>query len=138
MIALDRASESQPVLIPVAIGELADKITILEIKAERIIDAVKLQNVRVELDLLRTVWKQRGPAGRALDTLIGELKKTNESLWMIEDQVREFERRQDFGPRFIELARAVYRNNDRRFELKRTINELSGSGIVEEKSYSAY
>jgi hypothetical protein len=138
MTAADQVSWNEPVVIPVAIGELADKITVLEIKAERIADAVKLKNVRAELDLLRAVWQQRGGRGPVLDELIRELKKTNESLWVIEDDIRECEHRQDFGPRFIELARAVYRNNDERALLKRKINELTGSSIIEEKSYSGY
>jgi hypothetical protein len=69
---------------------------------------------------------------------VKELKRTNEQLWQIEDEIRDCERRQDFGPRFVELARSVYRTNDRRAELKRKINELSGSTIVEEKSYVVY
>ena len=129
---------SEPVLIPVSIGELVDKITILEIKAERISEPVKLDNVRCELEQLRAVWERRGAPGPALTDLIGGLKKTNERLWTIEEDIRECERRRDFGPRFIKLARAVYRNNDRRWALKRRINELLGSAIVEEKSYGKY
>jgi len=129
---------NKPVLVPVAIGELADKISILEIKAERIGDPAKLRNIRFELEQLQAVWEQRGPAGPAVDRLVVELKEANETLWEIEDDIRDCERQRDFGPRFIELARAVYRNNDRRAELKRKINELSGSAIVEEKSYAAF
>jgi hypothetical protein len=129
---------SEPVLIPVSIGELLDKITILEIKAERIREPVKLHNVRCELELLRVVWQRRGAQGLALTDLIGRLRKTNERLWTIEEDIRECERRRDFGPRFIKLARAVYRNNDRRWALKCRINELLGSAIVEEKSYNGY
>jgi hypothetical protein len=141
--ASDKLNETDPglrglraVLVPGAVGELVDKITILEIKAERIADAAKLANVRSELDLLREVWDQAGGSDLGLDALMEELKKSNEALWQIEDDIRECERRGDFGPRFIELARSVYRNNDRRAELKRKINELSGSSIIEEKSYS--
>jgi len=125
----------EPPLIPVAIGELVDKITILEIKAERITDATKLLSVRYELGLLRAVWEKRRVADPALDALIAALKNTNEMLWTVEADLRERERRQDFGPRFIELARAAYRNNDRRSALKRKIDVLSGSAIKEEKSY---
>jgi|SRR5271165_216533 len=122
-------------LVPVAIGELIDKITILEIKAERITDPAKLRNIQRELSQLLPLWNRRREAGPVLDALARELKKINEVLWTIEDDIRECESRQEFGARFIELARAVYRNNDRRAALKRKINELSGSTITEEKSY---
>jgi tetratricopeptide (TPR) repeat protein len=125
----------EPLLIPVAVAELLDKITILEIKHERIADPAKLLNIRSELDLLRAVWYRRRSVDPALDLLIEELKKTNEILWEVEDDIRECEKRQDFGRRFIELARAVYRNNDRRFALKRQIDESTGSALIEEKSY---
>jgi hypothetical protein len=124
-----------PVLVPVAIGELVDKITILEIKTERITAPAKSRHIRSELEQLRAVWDQRGAPDPALVVLIEELKKTNERLWAIEDDIRECEKRREFGPRFIELARAVYHDNDRRAALKRKINELSGSAIIEEKSY---
>jgi len=123
------------VLVPVAVGELVDKITILEIKAKRIAEPAKLRNIHRELAQLLAVWDRRGPPDPALDTLTKELKKTNEILWVIEDDIRECETRREFGARFIELARAVYRNNDRRAMLKRKISELSGSAIIEEKSY---
>jgi hypothetical protein len=122
-------------LVPVAIGELIDKIIILEIKAERITQPAKLRNIHRELSQLLALWKQCGEAGSMLDAVATELKKVNETLWTIEDDIRECESRQDFGVRFIELARAVYHNNDRRAALKRKINELSGSTIIEEKSY---
>jgi hypothetical protein len=123
----------EPVLVPVTIGALVDKITILEIKAERITEPAKLRNIQRELAALLAVWKRcRAPA---LDELSRELRKTNEVLWTIEDEIRACENRQDFGPRFIELARAGYCNNDRRAALKRRINELLGSAIIEEKSY---
>ena len=125
----------EAVLIPVSIGELLDKITILELKTERIVDPSKQLNIRFELGLLRAVWERCGVTNPALELLLNELKNINESLWVIEDEIRECERQRDFGPRFIELARAVYRTNDRRSALKRKINELSGSAIVEEKSY---
>jgi Family of unknown function (DUF6165) len=126
------------VLIPVAVGELVDKITILEIKSERIGNEAKLANVRAELALLHEAWERHGGPGPGLDALIANLKTTNEALWQIEDDIRDCERGADFGPRFIELARAVYRHNDRRAELKRQINEQSGSAIIEEKSYASY
>jgi hypothetical protein len=124
-----------PPLVRVSIGELVDKITILEIKAERLTDAAKLINIRHELGLLRAVWERCRVAVPAIDALAAALKKTNETLWAVEDDIRECEKQQDFGPRFVELARAVYRNNDQRAALKREINAISGSVIIEEKSY---
>jgi FkbM family methyltransferase len=117
---------------------LGDKLAILAIKAERITDAAKLRNVRSELDQLRAVWDGRGARPAAVEALARELKKTNESLWAIEDDIRECERQRDFGPQFVELARAVYRTNDRRAEIKRDINLSAGSNIIEEKSYRDY
>jgi len=113
-------------VIPVAIGELFDKITILEIKAKRITDPTKLLNIHAELNLLLDVRNRHGMSSSALKVLIKKLKKTNETLWAIENEIRRCERRRDFGPRFIKLARGVYRNNDLRFALKREINETVG------------
>lgn len=126
------------ILVPVAPGELIDKITILEIKSERISDPAKLANVRLELDLLDGVRRERIKASGELGRLTGELKAVNERLWEIEDDIRLCERDRDFGPRFVELARAVYHTNDRRAALKREINLALGSAIVEEKSYADY
>jgi hypothetical protein len=119
-------------VVPVSWGELIDKITILEIKAARIADADKRANVARELAALTAV---RGPLSDSLADLTHELRQVNEALWTIEDDIRECEMRGDFGPRFIELARSVYKRNDRRAALKRRINELLGSELVEEKSY---
>lgn len=126
------------ILIPVAPGELIDKITILRIKAARIADAAKLANVRRELDLLEAVLGSKLPDAPPLPALTAALQEVNETLWQIEDDIREREREGDFGPRFVELARAVYRTNDRRAEIKREINAALGSAIVEEKSYAKY
>jgi hypothetical protein len=127
-----------PVMIPVSVGELADKMIILEIKAERIADPAKQADIRSELRLLRDAWDRHGGPGLGLAALMRDLKTTNERLWEIEDEIRDCERHRDFGPRFIQLARSVYRTNDRRFELKRRINEIAGSSIVEQKSHGAY
>jgi hypothetical protein len=127
-----------PVLAPISVGELFDKITILEIKAARIIDSAKQVNVLSELGLLREVSDQAGARSPMLHCLIVELKRVNEALWEIEDEVRACERQGEFGPYFIALARAVYRTNDRRAQLKRQINEVAGSPIIEEKSYKDY
>ena len=126
------------VRIEVSPGELIDKLTILEIKLARLSDAGALANVRHEYDSLAAERAGTLPASAELDSLAAELKAVNEALWVIEDDIRERERARDFGAKFVELARAVYRNNDRRAALKREINRLLGSAIVEEKSYSKY
>lgn len=126
-----------PVRIEVSPGELVDKITILEIKSGRIDDPAKLKNVTHELAALTRVAAVL-PESDDLGRLRGALKKVNEALWEIEDEIRLCERNRDFGPRFVELARSVYRSNDQRAQLKRRINELLGSAIVEEKSYQDY
>jgi hypothetical protein len=123
---------------PLAPGELIDKITILEIKMERIRDTTKLANVRVELAELAAVHERCLPSSAELAGLTSALKAVNEELWQVEDELRECERAGDFGPRFIQLARSVYQNNDRRAALKRQINEQLGSRLIEEKSYAAY
>ena len=124
--------------IPVSAGELVDKITILEIKAERITDAAKNANVRRELAALDAVLAPLMREQPALAELKTALREINEALWRIEDDIRDCERRKDFGARFIELARAVYRTNDRRAAAKREIDTLVGSELVEEKSYTTY
>ncbi|WP_333821930.1 DUF6165 family protein [Pinisolibacter sp.] len=123
--------------VPVAWGELVDKITILEIKSERIADPAKLANVSTELRLLR---ERLGDVERDPEVarLHAALKGVNETLWQIEDDIRDCERDGDFGAKFVELARSVYRTNDRRAELKREINLALGSAILEEKSYKPY
>jgi tetratricopeptide (TPR) repeat protein len=128
----------RPLLVELAPGELLDKITILEIKRRRIHDAGKLRNVWIELGSLIAARTQvlREPDG--LKPLVQELRAVNEQLWDVEDELRDCERREDFGARFVELARSVYHLNDRRARLKRQINELCGSFIVEEKSYAQY
>lgn len=121
--------------VPVSWGELVDKITILEIKSERMDDAVKLANVTRELWLLNT---RLGAAAAEILPLKLKLKAVNSALWDIEDEIRDCERAKDFGPRFIELARAVYVTNDKRADVKREINQALSSELVEEKSYRPY
>jgi hypothetical protein len=125
-------------LAPVSPGELIDKLTILQIKSRRIVDAHKLVNVRRELDVLTQCWK-RSPWGGA-DVAADEaaLLAVNERLWDIEDRIRDKERARAFDAGFIELARAVYVENDQRAAIKKRINTALGSAIVEEKSYAAY
>ncbi|MDP6173466.1 MAG: DUF6165 family protein, partial [Rhodospirillales bacterium] len=119
--------------IPISPGELIDKIAILAIKSERMTEPGKLENVRAERALLEASLAEAGAGSKELDDLTAELKRVNETLWEIEDEIRLCEKAQDFGPRFIELARSVYRTNDRRADIKRQINELLGSRILEEK-----
>lgn len=126
------------ITVEIAPGELIDKITILEIKLARIADAAKLANVRIEHDVLAASRDAAIVPSVELDGLTGDLKAVNEALWEIEDDIRDCERAGDFGERFIELARAVYKTNDKRALLKRQINDLLGSSLVEEKSYAAY
>ena len=126
------------VTVAVSVGELIDKITILEIKTERINAPSKLANVRTELDELRQARDTYVASSPGLDALNAELKAVNETLWEIENGVREHERNKFFNARFIELVRAVYLNNDQRSAIKRRINELTGSHIVDEKVYSEY
>ena len=124
--------------VPVSAGELVDKVTILEIKAERISDPAKLANVRRELAGLSEVLRPMLSAKPALEPIKASLRTINETLWQIEDDIRDCERNKDFGARFVELARGVYRTNDKRAAAKREIDRLLGSEIVEEKSYAAY
>ena len=132
-----RANIPQDVLVPISVGELIDKIVILEIKSERIKNANQLANIANELGALRAV--RLGDVDRArLDALSAELKRVNAKLWDVEDSIRECDARGDFGDDFIELARAVYRFNDERARLKKAINVESGSRLVEEKSYKSF
>ncbi len=126
------------VLVPVSWGEVIDKITILEIKAERLADAAKLANVNTELGELAAVREREFPGHAGLAALAAELKAINEKLWVVEDDIRDCERAKDFGAKFIGLARAVYVTNDERARVKRRINDLLGSALVEEKSYAPY
>jgi len=119
-------------------GEFLDKLTILEIKTERISDPAKLANVRRELDQLRATWAASPLAGRDVARLLAELKAVNVTLWEIEDRIRRQEAGQRFDGEFVQLARSVYRTNDRRAALKRELNLALGSELIEEKSYPAY
>jgi hypothetical protein len=124
--------------VPVSFGEVLDKITILEIKSERIADPEKVKNVRLELDELSANWNQVVQDQTAISNLRSQLKAVNEELWVIEDDIRDQEAAQDFGQTFIELARAVYVTNDKRAAIKKEVNLALGSRFVEEKSYQDY
>jgi hypothetical protein len=123
-------------VVPVSAGELIDKITILEIKAQRITNEAKRGNVLRELEQLRAARQESIPPSPKLEELTTLLKAVNERLWDIEDAVRKCERSGQFEHRFVALARSVYKNNDERSALKRRINDLLGSPLVEEKSYA--
>ena len=126
------------ILVPVSPGELLDKITILRIKSARMTDVVKLQNVRLELDLLERTWQDSGADEARVAADIDALQRVNENLWDIEDRIRDKELAQAFDAEFIDLARAVYVTNDERAMFKKRINMTLGSRIVEEKSYKPY
>ena len=129
---------TQSILTLIGTGELIDKIAILEIKAERITDPARSANVRTELSLLRHRRDAALPPGPLLDALTRRLKSINERIWDLEDAIRDCERRGDFGPAFVTVARAVYRTNDERAAVKREINLATGSNLIEEKSYASY
>ena len=121
-------------LVPISWGELLDKITILEIKRARIADPLACANVTREAGALWRIGED-ALAGEGVGALFAALKAVNEELWEVEDAIREEEARGAFGDEFVRLARAVYQRNDRRAALKRAINELLGSELMEEKSY---
>jgi hypothetical protein len=124
-------------LAPIAFGELVDKISILEIKSDRIADPAKNSNVRRELEVLNAVLANFTLAPGFAE-IKAELRRINETLWDLEDEVRRCEREQDFGSLFIEAARGIYKTNDRRAAVKRELNELAGSSLLEEKSYEDF
>ena len=126
------------IVVEISPGELIDKLTILEIKLDKISDPEKLKNIRREHDTLTETFCQDVSVTAELTQLMAELKDINSALWRIEDDIRDHERNGDFGESFVVLARSVYRMNDQRSAIKRRINELLGSDLVEEKSYSAY
>ena len=125
--------------VEVSNGELLDKLTILELKLSNISDVKKLTNIRKEHDELNPLAGQLFDSyGEELKNLYKQLAEINSELWAIEDDIRECERNKDFGSDFVSLARAVYFTNDKRSEIKKSINLLTGSGFVEEKSYEDY
>ena len=128
----------QQILVEIGSGELIDKITILQIKSERMSDAAKLANVRLELSELSAARDASLPASDELEALSARLKGINEALWVIEDDIRACEAEKDFGEKFIALARAVYVTNDQRAAVKKQINLLTGAKIIEEKSYREF
>jgi hypothetical protein len=124
--------------VPISPGELLDKITILRIKSQRMSDAAKVANVRVELSALEDTWSASAYAKIDIGADVSALMAVNERLWVIEDDIRDKERAQAFDAEFVRLARAVYFENDERAAIKRRINTALGSSIIEEKSYRDY
>jgi phenylalanyl-tRNA synthetase alpha subunit len=126
------------ILAPVSFGELLDKVTILQIKSERMTDAAKVANVRKELMALERIWNEHPASNINVDHLMKRLKEVNERLWVIEDDIRILEKQQRFDDEFVQLARSVYFENDDRAKIKKEINLALGSAYVEEKSYQDY
>jgi predicted nucleic acid-binding Zn-ribbon protein len=126
------------VTVEVSYGELIDKITILEIKADKVKDAAKLANIRNELDILNKALSADVQSSQRVTDLTRQLREVNHQLWEIEDRIRDKERSKAFDQDFIALARSVYITNDQRARIKRELNEVLDSGIVEEKDYQPY
>ena len=124
--------------VPVSVGEVLDKITILQIKLAHISDAAKRTNIQNELDALLPLVAGDAFTTDQMQALMAELKSVNEALWNIEDDIREKEAAKSFDAEFIRLARSVYITNDKRAEIKKQINLATGSALVEEKSYESY
>ena len=126
------------ILAPVSFGELLDKVTILQIKSERMSDAGKVANVRKELMALERIWNEHPASNVDVSGLLDELKAVNERLWVIEDDIRILEKGRQFDDAFVQLARSVYFENDERARIKKEINLALGSAYIEEKSYQDY
>jgi len=124
--------------VAISYGEFLDKLSILEIKSERISDPAKLENINRERALLQKPWMEDPKSGVDIQAEMREMKAINEKLWKIEDDIRDKERARCFDEEFIRLARAVYYTNDERADVKRRLNEKLGSELVEEKSYTDY
>jgi len=124
--------------VEVSVGEFLDKMTILEIKSERIKSEEKLVNVHRELEMLRATWAASALSATDTGDLLPRLKAVNERLWEIEDNIRRQESAGTFGEEFIRLARSVYEENDERARIKYDLNKLLGSDLVEEKEYPDY
>ncbi len=122
----------------ISVGEFLDKLSILQIKQDRIKEAAKLVNINREIETLMTIWAGSTYSGSGIDTELDQLREVNEQLWDIEDDIRTKEAKGEFDGEFIRLARAVYITNDRRARIKKTINEKVDSGLIEEKSYKDY
>ena len=130
--------KKEDIIVPVSSGELIDKITILKIKKKKIFNKSKLKNINNELSLLNEIYKNNFKNNKKLLLYEKKLIKINKKLWDIEDKIRFLESKKNFNQQFIDLARAIYINNDERSEIKKKINKLTGSHLIEEKSYKSY
>ena len=124
--------------VALSVGELIDKITILQLKMKFIKNKKQLKNVNNELETLRPLLKENNLETSEINRHFSELYEINLELWKIEDKIREKERQTDFGSEFVSLARSVYFTNDKRAEIKKKLNLVSGSVLIEEKSYAKY
>ena len=130
--------KNDEIIVPVSSGELIDKISILKIKKNKITNKSKLRNIKKELFLLNKIYKNNFKKNKKLLLYEKKLININKKLWDIEDKIRFLESKKNFNQQFIDLARAVYINNDKRSEIKKKINKLTGSHLIEEKSYKSY
>ena len=130
--------KKEDIRVPVSSGELIDKIAILKIKKKKIFNKSKLKNINNELSLLNEIYKNNFKNNKKLLLYEKKLIKINKKLWDIEDKIRFLESKKNFNQQFIDLARAIYINNDKRSEIKKKINKLTGSRLIEEKSYKSY
>ena len=130
--------KKEDIIIPVSTGELIDKIAVLKIKKKIIFNKSKLKNINNELSLLNEIYKNNFKNNKKLLLYEKKLIKINKKLWDIEDKIRFLESKKNFNQQFIDLARAIYINNDKRSEIKKKINKLTGSRLIEEKSYKSY
>jgi len=131
-------NKSKKILSEISAGELFDKISILEIKLEKIEDKSDLEEINKEYKVLKNVQKLNFKSTDNINKLFDEIKKVNLNLWNIEDKIRVCEKKKDFGQTFIDLARNVYFNNDKRAKIKSEINKVLGSNIKEIKKYASY
>ena len=130
--------KKEDIIVPVSSGELIDKIAILKIKKKKIFNKSKLKNINNELSLLNEIYKNNFKNNKKLLLYEKKLIKINKKLWDIEDKIRFLESKKNFNQQFIDLARAIYINNDKRSEIKKKINKLTGSQLIEEKFYKPY
>jgi hypothetical protein len=137
-MAEDGPTRMAQIMVPISIGELIDKVTVLELKVQHIQDASKRTNVLAEHAALNAIMAPiLADAPEDMGALVDRLREVNATLWQVEDEIRNCERTADFGPRFVALARSVYVTNDQRAALKRALSVGLGSTLIEEKSYSA-
>ena len=131
-------NKSKKILAEISAGELLDKISILEIKIDKIKDSNHINEITKEYEILKQVKNDQIEKSEKIEKLYIEIKKVNLNLWNVEDEIRICEKRKDFSQKFIDLARIVYFNNDKRSKIKSEINKILGSNIKEVKQYTDY